>query len=115
VFPFDTFGQVFKPGADIESVYFRKAQLFFAIKFVEFGKIDFPYIHNGKSDDVVFKAFATVPMKGFHKGMGQFPFEMEELIRIIQNEPEGYVCNAFAISEDAKADLRLSPMQTKQP
>jgi hypothetical protein len=24
---------------------------------------------------------------------------MEELIRIIQNEPEGYVCNAFTISE----------------
>jgi hypothetical protein len=108
LFPLNTFGQVFKPGTDMESVYFRKAQLFFAIKFAEHGKIDFPYIHNGKPDDVVFKAFATVPMKGFHKGMGQFPYDMEELIRIIQNEPQGYTCNAFTIPEDVKADLRLS-------
>jgi hypothetical protein len=38
---------------------------------------------------------------------------MEELIRIIQNEPEGYVCNAFTISEYVKADLRLSLKQAK--
>jgi hypothetical protein len=108
LFSQDMFGPVFKPGADLESIGFRKAQLFFAIKFAEHGKIDFPYIRNGKPDDAVFKAFATVPMTGFHKGMGEFPFEMEELIRIIQNEPEGYVCNAFTIPEDVKADLRLS-------
>jgi hypothetical protein len=47
-------------------------------------------------------------MKGFHKGMGQFPFDMEELIRIIKNEPEGYTCDGFTIPEDVKTNLKLS-------
>jgi hypothetical protein len=77
----DILGPVFKPGADMESLGFRRTR---------------------------FEAFATVPMKGFHKGMGQFPYDMEELIRIIKNEPEGYTCSGFTIPEDVKTNLKLS-------
>ncbi len=86
VFSSDVFDRV----VDQWPVTFRKSQLFFAKKCAEAGLVDLPYFSRGKLDDAVFKAFATVPMTGMHKGMeSPLTFDLEELTRIIQNEPEG--------------------------
>jgi hypothetical protein len=43
IFSQDILGPVFKPGADMESLGFRRTQLFLVAKCTEAGVIDFPY------------------------------------------------------------------------
>jgi hypothetical protein len=48
-----------------------------------------PWLHDGKSDDVVFKVLATLPMSGLPPGgRTGFPFEMERFIKPIKKESE---------------------------
>jgi hypothetical protein len=54
----------------------------------EIGAVEFQYFHEGKPDDAVFKTLATIPMTGIHQGMPPFPFDLDELTRLIENEPK---------------------------
>jgi hypothetical protein len=51
-----------------------------------------PWLRDGKPDDAVFKVFATAPMIGLQPGAPRqgFPFDAEELIKLIKKESDGY-------------------------
>jgi hypothetical protein len=50
-----------------------------------------PWLHEGEPDDAVFKVVATVPMIGLQVGTPRqgFPFDAEELIKLIEKESAG--------------------------
>ena len=56
----------------------------------EAGHLNFPGIHDGETEDAVFKALAIVPMTGRRPGVTYEgpPFDVEELIRLIKKEYE---------------------------
>ena len=69
-------------GADSEAVYQRAALLHLL------GSMDgpnplAPWMHKGEPDDVVFKVFATFPMKRLSRdtNLGGLPFDFEELAK----------------------------------
>jgi hypothetical protein len=77
------------PGADINIVLYRLAWLgqFQAWSLEQAS--GFPWAHDGKVDDAVFKALAIVPMTGIpNEGITSTPFDMDELVRLIQSGGE---------------------------
>lgn len=56
---------------------------------VETEGLIFPWLHEGKPDDVVFKVLAALPMTGVLSSRRTgFPFDMEEFRRLIKKESE---------------------------
>jgi hypothetical protein len=74
-----------KPGAEVNAITFRIAWLRMTKLMADARKIEFPYFHGDTPDDVVFKAFAKVPMTGFNNGNVP-PFDPDELMRIILSD-----------------------------
>jgi hypothetical protein len=79
------------PGADVRAVFLRVSMLRMLQMLSGSGTLISPWLHDGKPDDAVFKAFATVPMLGLQVGTPRqgFPFDVEELIKLIKKESEG--------------------------
>jgi len=79
------------PGADARAVFFRVGMLRLLQMLSHSGTLISPWLHDGKPDDAVFKAIATVPMLGVGVGTPRegFPFDVEELIKLIKKESEG--------------------------
>ena len=51
--------------------------------------LNFPVTLDGKPTDAVFRAFATIPMKGIPKGGSNTPrFDLFELVKMILKESE---------------------------
>jgi hypothetical protein len=82
--------QVCTSGSDAGTVWFRLSWLFILQHLNEAGHIKFPWIHDGKPDEAVFKALAVVPMNGMSpRVMGKgLPFDVEGLCRMVQKESE---------------------------
>ena len=79
------------PGADVRAVFFRVSMLRMLEMLSASGGLISCWLHDGKPDDAVFKAVATVPMLGVGVGTPRegFPFDVEELIKLIKKESEG--------------------------
>ncbi len=75
-------------GLDVRTITYRVMWLGMLQTLSEHGAVDFPYFHDGKPDDAVFKAFALVPMTGIYQGMSTEPYDLDELKRLIENEPK---------------------------
>ena len=76
-------------GANFGDVYYRLSWLFWLQKFSEAGHLEFPWIHEGNIDDAVYKALASIQMTGMRPREDKvFPFDVDELIRLIKEEPE---------------------------
>jgi hypothetical protein len=74
------------PGANIASVVHRLGMLELANKAMG---LNFPVTLDGKPTDAVFKAFATIPMKGIPEGGSDTPrFDLFELVKMILKESE---------------------------
>jgi len=74
------------PGADITSVVYRLGMLELANTAMG---LNFPVTPDGKPTDAVFKAFATIPMKGIPEGRSNTPrFDVFELVKMILKESE---------------------------
>jgi hypothetical protein len=73
-------------GSDAHTVWYRISWLHLLRHLNEAGRIDFPWMRDGKPEEAVFKALATIPMTGvISKVMRDgFPFDVEELRRLIQ-------------------------------
>jgi hypothetical protein len=86
----DLFKRACKPGADVIAVLSR-ASMLGMLQYVSEGRhLKFPWIHDGKPEEIVFKLVATIPMVRLQPGVKHsgFPFDVEELIRLIMNETE---------------------------
>ena len=74
------------PTADITSIIFRLSMLDLANRAMG---LNLPVTPDGKPTDVVFNAFATIPMTGIPSGGGdRMPFDVYELVKIIVKESE---------------------------
>ena len=80
-----------RPGADLWAVFFRISMLRMLQVLSKSGGLISPWLHDGKPDDAVFKVVATIPMIGLKLGTPRegYPFDAEELLRLIQKESEG--------------------------
>jgi hypothetical protein len=76
------------PGADSEAVY-QRASLLYLLGSMDGPNPLAPWMHNGEPDDVVFKVFATFPMKRLPRdsNFGGLPFDFEELAKQLEKEP----------------------------
>jgi hypothetical protein len=76
-------------GADIGAVFFRVSMLRMLQKLSGSGGLISNWLHDGKPDDAVFQVVATLPMVGLQVGTPRrgFPFDAEELIKLIKREP----------------------------
>jgi hypothetical protein len=76
------------PGADVRAVFFRVSMLRMLQMLSGSGGLISPWLHDGQPDDVVFKVVATLPMIGLQLGTPRqgFPFDVEELIKLIKEE-----------------------------
>ena len=85
----EIFQRALSSGANLMDVYYRFGRLSLLQACSEAWPLEFPWIHDGKIDDAVFKALAIVPMTGLPpSGGGPFPFDVDELIRLIKKESE---------------------------
>ena len=77
-------------GADVRAVFFRVSMLRMLQMLSGSGGLISPWLHDGKPDDAVFKVVATLPMIGLQLGTPRqgFPFDAEELIKLIEKESE---------------------------
>ena len=77
-------------GADVRAVFFRVSMLRMLQMLSGSGGLISPWLHDGKPDDAVFKVVATLPMIGLQLGTPRqgFPFDAEELIKLIKKESE---------------------------
>ena len=84
----DLYKRACNPGADVSAVFSRASMLGMLQHVAEAGHFEFPWIHDGKPDEVVFKIVATIPMARLQPGVKHegFPFDVEELIRQIKND-----------------------------
>jgi hypothetical protein len=75
-------------GSDAETVWYRVSWLQILQHLNEAGQIDFPWIPDGKPDEAVLKALAVIPMTGMNPTVMRqgFPFDVEELRRLVQKE-----------------------------
>jgi hypothetical protein len=72
------------PGADIASIVYRLGMLELAKTAMG---LNFPVTLDGKPTDAVFKAFATIPMKGIPPGgSNTLRFDVFELVKMILQE-----------------------------
>ena len=74
--------------ADVETVFLRVSMLRMLEMLSGSGGLISPWLHGGKPDDAVFNVVATIPMAGMQIGkpFQGFPFDAEELIRLIKEE-----------------------------
>ena len=78
--------QVCSPGADVMCIWYRLSMLWMLSEFMG---LNLPGMHDGKPDDVLFKALAVVPITGMPLGGREgLPFDLVELIPLIQKESE---------------------------
>jgi hypothetical protein len=84
----EVYQQACTSGSDGQAVWFRLSFLFVLQHLNDAGIIKFPWIHDGKPEEAVFKALATIPMTGINpKVMREgLPFDVEELRRLVQTE-----------------------------
>jgi hypothetical protein len=81
-----TYSQACSPGADVASIWYRLSMLWMLSE--SMGS-NLPGMHDGKTDDAVFKALAILPLTGLPRGGREgLPFDLDELIRLIQKESE---------------------------
>ena len=80
--------QACNSGSDGQIVWYRLAWLPVLIDLVKAGELNLPWIHEGEPDEAVFKALATIPMAGMKETQMDFPFDIEELNRLVQEESE---------------------------
>jgi hypothetical protein len=86
----NSFKQVCSPAANAGAVWYRLSMLEMLRHISEATGASLPWPREGKPGDAVFKALATVPMTGLPPGVVRKvpPFDPEELIRLIMEEPE---------------------------
>ena len=84
----DIYHRACSPGADMAAVFSRVSMLGLLQPVAEAEHFKFPWIHNGKPDEIVFKIVARIPMVRLQPGVEHegFPFDVEELIRQIESE-----------------------------
>jgi len=74
------------PSADITTAIYRLWMLDLANRAIG---LNFPVTPEGKPTDVVFKAFATIPMTGMPSGgSNRWPFDVYGLVKMIVKESE---------------------------
>jgi hypothetical protein len=90
VISIDLYKRACSHGADVRAVFLRVSMLRVLQMLSESGGLISPWLHDGKPDDAVFKVVATVPMIGLQLGTPRegFPFDAEELVRLIKKESE---------------------------
>jgi len=77
------------PGANLGDLIYRLGWIGQLKEWSEARPLEFPWIHDGKIDDAVFKALAILPMSELPpSGRGPFPFDAEELMGLIKKESE---------------------------
>ncbi len=78
--------------ADLDSAGYRLSWLVWLQQLNEAGYLQFPWVDGGKIEDAVCSAFAIVPMTGMppprRRDGFPFPFDLDELIRLIKENPE---------------------------
>jgi hypothetical protein len=80
-----TVQQFLTPDANIAIVIYRLGWLQQFQSWSEAKPHEFPWIHDGKVDDVVFKALAVLPMTGIpNEGLRKLPFDINELLRLVK-------------------------------
>ena len=81
----DATKKVCKPGADIPAIEFPLSQIWLLDQMEH--KRMAPWMKNGKPDDAVFRAIATIPMTGIGVGhpTNGFPFDADEFFRRLGN------------------------------
>jgi hypothetical protein len=86
----DYFRRVCSPGANVGAVWYRLSILEMLRHISEITGTSLPWPREGKPGDAVFKALATVRMTGLPPGVVRKvpPFDPDELIRLIKEEPE---------------------------
>jgi hypothetical protein len=85
----DLFQKVLKPGANVQDALYRLMWLEAAKDLSEAEGLKFPWSGEGRPSDAVFKALATLTMRGMPPGPSQaLPFDLEELIRLIHEKEE---------------------------
>jgi hypothetical protein len=85
----DLYKRACRPGAHVWSVWYRCSQFETLRNFYELTGTNLPWLHDGKPDEAVFKALAVVPMTKMPPGGREgLPFDVEELIRLIQKDSE---------------------------
>ncbi len=84
----DDFQRACGPEADLCAVLSRVSMLEKVQYAADAGHFIFPWTHDGRPEDIVFKIVATIPMVASKAGVVQegFPIDVEELIRQIKNE-----------------------------
>jgi hypothetical protein len=82
----DEYQRACSKDADIIAVCTRSDMLRTLLKLREAGTLDIPHVHHGVPNDAVFGAMATLPMCAAERGVRHdgFPFQMEELLRLIK-------------------------------
>jgi hypothetical protein len=80
-------------GLDSQALMHRLMWLLMLEQVSKIGLVEFPYFHEGKPNDAVFKALAKIKIADEQRrretgGMMPFPFELDELKRLIENEPK---------------------------
>jgi hypothetical protein len=84
----DVYKRACSSGADLAAVISRESMLALLQPVAEAEHFKFPWIHDGKPEEVVFKILASIPMVRLQPGVKHegFPFDVEELIRQIESE-----------------------------
>lgn len=75
-----------KPGADVSAVCSRALLLGMLENEAESRHFEFPWMHDGRPEEMIFKIVATIPMVRLQPGVKRegFPIDVEELIRQIK-------------------------------
>lgn len=78
-------------GSDSQALMHRLMWLLMLEQVSEIGLVEFPYFHEGKPDDAVFKALAKMQIANAQRRretgeMTPLPFELDELKRLIEDE-----------------------------
>jgi hypothetical protein len=86
----DCYRQACSPGADVGAVWYRLSMLEMLKHLNEAGGPTLPGMNDSKPSDALFKAFAIVPMTALGPGGRRegFPFDMDELTRLVKKESE---------------------------
>src|ERR1700690_3946395 len=86
---FDLYERACTAGANVHAVFLRISMLRMIQMLVESERLIFPWLHEGKPDDVVFKVLAALPMTGLPTSPSNgFPFDMEEFRKLIEMESQ---------------------------
>jgi hypothetical protein len=79
-----------KPEADVSAVCSRASMLAMLESAAESRHFEFPWMHDGRPEQMIFKIVAKIPMVRLQPGVEheRFPIDVEELIRQIKAESE---------------------------